>query len=116
MLESRNYFYQPLSPGGIISIRHSFGDHEPPSVNVHSAEVAVLGEAALELTMEFHDSIELNIAGIEAQTLTAMKWRGMIIEIGSIEVFVPSLAENIEQSAIRCNQASPPSAGKSRVH
>ena len=64
------------------------GDHELPSVNVHDAKATELGETPLELTMEFHDSTVLNIAEIEAQPLTAMKWRGMTFKIEGIRLDV----------------------------
>ena len=38
--------------------------------------------------MEFHDSTVLNIAEIEAQPLTAMKWRGMTFKIEGIRLDV----------------------------
>ena len=87
MLEPGEYLYQLSSLENIIG-RKQFvsgtiggGDHAPPTVEVHGAEISLPGEAPLEFTVEFHDPSELNIAGIEAQSLIAMNWRGETFQI-----------------------------------
>ena len=90
MLEPGEYLYQLSSLGDVIG-RKQFvsgtiggGDHEPPTVNVHGAEVTEAGDAPLEFSVQFHDQSGLNLAGIEGQALTAMSWRGEIFPIERI--------------------------------
>ncbi|MDA7882017.1 hypothetical protein N9A94_06890 [Akkermansiaceae bacterium] len=94
MLEPGQYLYQLSSLEQIIG-RKEFvagtiggGDLEPPSVIVRGAKVAEPGEAPLEFTVSFNDPSGLDIAGIEAQTLTAMNWRGEVFPVERIALAV----------------------------
>ncbi|YCM45219.1 hypothetical protein V2O64_04175 [Verrucomicrobiaceae bacterium 227] len=87
MLEPGEYRYSLSSFGNVVgSVTFVVpgvggGDRTPPAVKVHGAGVTEPGSDPLVFSVEFSDSSELVVLGIEAQRLTAMNRRGEVFEI-----------------------------------
>jgi len=91
MLEPGEYLLQISSLEEIIA-RKNFvsgfiggGDRTPPLVTVHDAYLSDPGNDPLEFSVQFHDPSGLNLAGIEAQSLTAMNWRGEVFPVVGVD-------------------------------